>query len=157
MITDVSGKGSLGYGSTGNSYFELNKQDTYVADAFNSYKLSLKPGLAEFINITANTVITNVNQGSYTMTNNLYLFARNYNGTLQYGNGPRRVRSFKYYNKDNVLTYDLVPCYKKDTLEVGMYNLVNNTFLTTSGPEHFTRGEAVNFGTGSGVEYVELE
>ena len=44
--------------STGKSYFELNKQDTYVADAFNSYKLTLKPGLAEFINTTANTVVT---------------------------------------------------------------------------------------------------
>lgn len=156
MITDVSGKGSLGYGSTGSAYFELNKKDVYTADTFNRYKLNLKQGSAEFINETANTIVTSTRQGSYVMTNHLYLFARNYNGTLQCGNGPRRIRSFKYYNKDNILVCDLVPCYKKDTLEAGMYNLVNKTFLTSSGAGDFIRGEAVNFGSSAG-EYMELE
>lgn len=162
-ITDTSGRGSMGYGTaTGNStgYIPLDLQNTeFLDNEFNFYRMTLKEGLAEFINVS--TGISKISKGQIncSMTNNLYLFAQNYNGTMRYGAGFAQIKTFRYYDKNNILVCDFVPCYRKKDYEIGMYDLVSKTFFTNNGTGSFTRGPAVNKGLGSldSKEYVEIE
>lgn len=78
-------------------------------------------------------------QGVYTMTNNLYLFAQNYNGSPRFG-GTRQIGYFKYYDKNDELICDLVPCYRKNDNVSGMYDLVRKIFLTNVGSGDFILG-----------------
>jgi len=77
------------------------------------------------------------------MTSDLLLLAQYYNGTPRFA-GLRRVYYFKYYDKDNSLICDLVPCYRKADGVIGMYDVVRRTFLTNVGSGSFTKGADVN-------------
>ena len=149
MITDTSGKGSIGYGSTGSAYIDLSLDNTqYLKDKFNRYKLTLQSGFAEFKNISINYSTSIEAQGSYTMASSLYLFAQNYNGSARFGEGYSRIKMFKYYDKTNNLICDLIPCYRKSDNEIGMYDAARNIFLTNVGSGSFSKGGVVD-GSGS--------
>ena len=82
---------------------------------------------------------TSGSQKTYTMTNNLYLFAQNYNGSPRYG-GERKISYFKYYDKNNNLICDLIPCVSLRYGAIGMYDKVRKIFLTNMGPDSFEMG-----------------
>ena len=42
--------------------------------------------------------------------------------------------------KNNILTMDLIPCYRNSDNVIGMYDIVNNIFYTNSGTGNFTYG-----------------
>lgn len=165
LITDTSGKGSIGYGSTSSAYVDLSLDNSeYLDNQFNFYRLTLRNGYAEFKNVSIDYAISKTTQGTYTMTNNLYLFAQNYNGSIRFGGGSARVRAFRYYDKNDNLVCDLIPCYRKNDYEIGMYDVVRNVFLTNIGDGAFVKGEVVNGGdnndqesgnTGEGYQEVE--
>ena len=50
-----------------------------------------------------------------------------------------KLYSYKIY-KNNELILDLVPCYRNSDNEIGIYDLVNNNFLTNQGAGTFTYG-----------------
>lgn len=54
----------------------------------------------------------------------------------------QRVYWCRFY-ENGVAQVDLVPCYRKSDNEIGMYDLVSNTFLTNSGSGSFNKGADV--------------
>ena len=141
MITapySTSGSGTATfYGSTGSAYIER----TYaMASGLNEFEFSLKKGeLGIKRKDSATTDNSATTQGEYTMTSNLLLFAQNYNGTPRYA-GTRQVYYFKYYDQNNNLKCDLVPCYRKSDGVIGMYDLARKMFLQNVGTGSFTKG-----------------
>lgn len=111
----------------------------YVKNVLNELSATYREGYLELLNLTSAHVSTNKSIISYTMTNNLYLFAQNYNGSPRFGD-IRRISYFKYYNKDGVLVCNLVPCYRRSDGVIGMYDVVRNIFLTNVGTGSFTKG-----------------
>lgn len=49
-----------------------------------------------------------------------------------------------YYRQDDVDVFDMIPCYRMSDGEIGMYDLVSNTFFTNAGTGTFTKGADVN-------------
>lgn len=49
-----------------------------------------------------------------------------------------------YYRQNDVDVFDMIPCYRKSDGEIGMYDLVSNTFFTNAGTGTFTKGADVN-------------
>lgn len=93
-----------------------------------------------------------------TTTSNIYIndvLEKTYTGIMQqiestttlFSGGSSQFYSGKlYYLKlwlDDVLTYDLIPCYRKSDNVVGMYDMVENVFYTNSGAQNFTVGEII--------------
>ena len=127
------------YSSTGSAYTE---QTYAMKNGLNEFEYSLKKGEMRVIRKDLGTVATITTQGEYTMTSNLLLFAQNYNGSPRYG-GLRRIYYFRYYDKDNTLICDLMPCYRKSDGVIGMYDKVRNKFLTNVGSGSFTVNEEI--------------
>lgn len=65
------------------------------------------------------------------MTNNLFLFAQNYNGEGRFS-GTFKFKGFKYYNNAGELICDLIPCYRKEDKVPGMYDMVRQIFLVNA-------------------------
>lgn len=139
-MLSASGSDMLAYGSTGSAYFSIGNNAT--PNAINSIDFTLQAGLAQVVNSTSGDTDSKTTQGTYTMTNNLYLFAQNYNGTLRCA-GTRQISAFRYYDQNDVLICDLVPCYRKSDGVIGMYDLARSIFLTSAGSGSFTKGADV--------------
>lgn len=123
------------YGSNGSNY----TGSTYgMMNGKNEFEYSLKKGEMRVVRKDLGTVVTETSQEEYTMTSNLLLLAQNYNGTPRYA-GVRRIYYFKYYDANGNLICDLIPCYRKADLAVGMYDIIRNIFLTNVGSGYFTR------------------
>lgn len=89
--------------------------------------------------IDKNKNITTVNGNFLTMTSKVesftcdgtaYIFAMNNTG-MNPGYGKQRLYSCKMWDGEN-LVRDFIPCRKKDTGTVGLYDLVNSKFYTPS-------------------------
>ena len=66
-----------------------------------------------------------------------------------------RLYNFKIYQND-VLIKDFIPCYKKINNEIGLYDLVSNTFFTNAGTGKFIHGSiSLARSTPVGVKGVE--
>lgn len=50
-----------------------------------------------------------------------------------------RIKSF-IVRQSGETVCDLIPCYRKSDVEIGMYDLVSKTFLTNAGTGTFTKG-----------------
>ena len=143
MISAPYGGGLDAYGyNTANSAYIAHKR-ALVANVLNELEYSFKPGKATttFINKTNGQSSTS-DCDTYTMSSNLYLFGQNYNGTARFG-AYRKIKYFQYYDKNDTLICDLVPCYRKSDGVIGMYDRARNTFLTNVGSGTFTKGADV--------------
>lgn len=135
-----SGQGSF-YGSTGSAY-------TSIPFSISTGKIDLvvtiKKGIFTVYNAQNNSTTKETTQGEFKMTNNLHLMGQNYNGTNRCA-GWRRVYYFRYFDKNNTLICDLVPCYRKADGVIGMYDLVRQQFLTNQAKSgtNFTKGADV--------------
>jgi len=68
-----------------------------------------------------------------------YLFGRNNNGTI--GNQPKKCKIYYWkITKNGTLVRDYVPCYRKSDNEIGLYDLVSNSFFPNDGTGSFTKG-----------------
>ena len=70
---------------------------------------------------------------------NCFLFTTNNSGRPQ--TGEYAVNRIRRFTIDNVI--DLIPCRRKSDNVLGMYDLVNNTFLTNAGTGDFIAGADV--------------
>lgn len=143
MISAPYGERVYAYGSTGSAYNSSgNDSPTYILGEFNDIVAVWENGRLHIANLTTNTSTTVTTQAEYTMTSNLYLFAQNYNGTARQG-GVRQIKYFKYYDKNDTLICDLVPCIRNSDDTVGMYDLVTDKFFVSVGTGTFTAGTVV--------------
>lgn len=95
-----------------------------------------------FINgesVGSNTTICN---DAITTPTNIMLFAVGGTKPASSSNFNGKIYICKMYD-NNVLVRDFIPCYKKYTKVVGMYDLVNGTFYTNQGTGTFTKGADV--------------
>lgn len=129
------------YGSNGTEFKAATVK--YNASGKNEFILMAEKqilALAEKGTASKSVLLT---QEEYTMTNNLYLFAQNYNGSPRFG-GARQISYFRYWDKNNDLICNLIPCYRKSDGEIGMYDLARKCFLTNIGTGTFTKGDDVS-------------
>lgn len=119
------------YGTGVNGFISSQKID-YKLNALNEYDITWKNGGMSVLNKTNNNYDINTQQIECTMSSNLYLFGQNYNGKARY-EGIRQIHYFKYYDKNDELICDLVPCYRKSDGVIGMYDVVRKLFLTNVG------------------------
>lgn len=88
-----------------------------------------------------NSLAYTFNQQTFQNPYNMYLFACNIDGVADryfYG----YIYGCQIYDND-VLIRDFIPCYRNSDNEVGMYDLVTDTFYTNQGTGSFTYGEIV--------------
>ncbi len=111
---------------------DLNVGETLLND-FNNYYLN--KNLA-YINGVLNHTF---NSTTYQVNCNLYIFADNINNKIaRYG--KMQMKRYKLYDNGNLIR-DFIPCYRESDNEVGMYDIINNTFYTNSGTGTFIKGE----------------
>lgn len=128
------------YGSTGSEYFIVGLFDANEL----SVMIEARNGLLRVTNLSTGETKASTSQGEFTMTNNLLLFGQNYNGSPRAGNINTMIKSFSYYDKNNTLICELIPCYRKADGEVGMYDRVRKKFLTNAtGTFSFMKGADV--------------
>ena len=127
------------YGSKVTSYIQVG----LVAHAgFHDYRFTLKKGELDAYSLSESGRQRLTTQEEYTMGNNLYLFAQNYNGSPRWGNQVK-IGKFRYYDKNDNIKCDLVPCYRKIDNVCGMYDLARGVFLTNAGGGNFIAGDVV--------------
>lgn len=112
-----------------------------------THRFSITPPTKPFDITTSGENIT-IDGTTYTYTDTqafdsnakeLYLMAVNNNGSASdIGNGVR-LYSFKIYESSSLL-HNYIPCYRNSDNEVGLYDLITNTFLTNAGTGSFTYG-----------------
>ncbi len=96
-----------------------------------------------FENVTTGDISTSKPSADvvqYTCTENMYLFGWNYKGAPRTF-GTRTVKSFRYWDKDDNLLRDMIPCYRRSDNVIGMFDLVSQAFFTNAGTGVFTVGE----------------
>ena len=138
MISDMAS--ITAYGSSGSAYIGQTIASTAER---RDLKYVLKQGHIQ-VEDTRSGVISGIgtSQATYTMTNNLALFAQNYNGSVRF-NGYCELFYFAYYDKNDTLICELVPCYRKSDGEIGVYDVVRNIFLVNVGTGVFAKGSDV--------------
>lgn len=129
------------YGSDGTKYLATSRD--IVVGVYNEFEALWEKGNFYAINKTNGSELTIKTHIEYTMTSNLYLFGQNYNGTARTGAGTRRIKYFRYYDKNDNLICDLVPCYRKNDGVMGMYDIARSIFLTKAGGGDWTKGADV--------------
>ena len=87
-----------------------------------------------------------VQNASYSGSNitgiNIYLFANNYNNTIEGQTNQFVLYSMQIYD-NNVLVRNYIPCYRKSDSVIGLYDTVNGVFYTNAGSGTFTKGNDV--------------
>ena len=140
MISQTANGAYSAYGSNGSSYIASTISGCGQEVDF---VYTLKKGLFEIKDlISGNVSAQATTQAAYTMTRNLYLFAQNYNTAARFA-GFYNFKGFKYYDKNDTLICDLIPCYRKSDGVIGMYDIVRKIFLTNVGSGSFTKGADV--------------
>lgn len=129
MITD-SGSAMV-YGSNSSNYVPFTIPDP-TDYGVRHIKVEMAKGFMRVTNLLTENTKQGDTQIEYTMTNNLYLFAQNYNGSVRYAAIYARCFGFTYYDKNGTLICDLVPCYRKSDGVIGMYDIVRKIFLTNA-------------------------
>jgi hypothetical protein len=127
--------------------FSRNGTDDYVAAVqmadINQTANPIKPeswvvyhldasGIIHFLN--KSVAINSAIPGN--VTNTLCLFSQD--GIN--GRAKMRLKTVKYTGSSN---FELVPCYRKSDLKPGLYDIINNTFLTNTGTQEFSVGPDV--------------
>ena len=138
--------GGISWYGTGTSNY-VSGTSTCIFDEVNHLTFLLEKGKFHFKNLTSDSGKQLTSQIECSLESNLYLLGQNYNGTRRCG-GLRRVYYFRYYDKNDELICDLVPCYRKSDGVIGMYDVVRKIFLTNaSNTGAFKKGaDVVNTG-----------
>lgn len=86
---------------------------------------------------------TYANTGDFNGTLNFYVFCRNNDGSAYSGYAYGMRYYYLQMCLDGVLVRDYIPCYRKSDGEIGMYDLVSNSFFANAGPGTFEKGDDV--------------
>ena len=76
------------------------------------------------------------------LTNSIFLFGVNYNGNIS-NNFQGKIYYFKVFEENKLINY-FVPCYKIENKEIGMYDILSNSFISSLGDSNFILGEEKN-------------
>ena len=131
ISASANGNYRVAYGA-GNIYDGSNKFDTetdYIVD-LNKEKFYLNGSLIHSFPVS-----------SFKSSYPIPLFGQYYMSTGITNLAPSGTRIYQAQIWDNdILVRDLIPCYRKSDNEIGMYDLVNNTFYINNGGGTFLKG-----------------
>ena len=97
-------------------------------------------------NFPSTTYIDDSMWAQVNVARSLYLFAKHCTDGADVtpsGQNINRIYTFEMYNSQNEKISNLIPCYRKSDSVAGMYDSVNNRFLTNQGTGIFTVGSDV--------------
>ena len=150
LFSSTNGQGvkyiALLYGKTSSSTTIQN-----ITTGFEKSKIILENGTASLDN-GEKEIISSQADTEFTTNNNICLFSVIGNSAT-YTNV--RIYTCKIWD-NGVLVRNLIPCYKKENDEIGLYDLVNDTFYSNAGTGTFTKGKDIVYETEiQQVEYIE--
>ncbi len=106
-----------------------------IDDDTNRHLYDINPLIGQvLIDNTSYTIPSNIKDVGL----NFWLFGRNSTSTI-YLSRVKQWACQMYY--ENELVRDFIPCYRNSDNEVGLYDLVNDTFYTNQGTGAFTYGQ----------------
>ena len=138
LSAHFDGAGHWYYGSINNVYTNISypPNDTTTGKLMEQkavYKVGPGAGYIEDLNTSEKLSFTIHN---YTVSNNLFLLGQNYKGNYR-GNGLKQISYFKYWDNNDNLLRDMVPCYRKSDNVIGMYDKVSKILFTNAGTGTF--------------------
>ena len=166
-LVQSNGSSTVGaYVFSSSGLFDLYKPNHYYVFSyvkgtgnFRTGGLGVNRGLGEHL-VIGKTIKYTASSGvtyNYTMsdyesfqcTSPLIIYGINIDGVItNYYSGANSNRLYRLTLYENSITVrDYVPCYRKSDNEVGLYDLVNKTFLTHSGEGTFSAGPDITTGS----------
>lgn len=102
-------------------------------------------GSYSFAPISVTPTVYTILETPIVFNGNLYLFTMHYSdGVILSTTNKNRFYSCEITNRQNQIVSNLIPCYRKSDSVAGMYDNVNNRFLTNQGTGTFVVGSDVN-------------
>lgn len=124
--------------TTNYSSRDIGDNSTVYIEANKKYNLKNNQGLFYINDILESSISV-----SNTLSNNtrfpVYLFDLNFNGSRMNRGTKMKLYSCKFYDGDTLIR-NYIPCYRKSDNEIGLYDLVSNTFFTNAGTGEFIPG-----------------
>lgn len=121
----------LGLANTFAVTYDLNYQELYEIAIS-----TISPYGSIMVNNT--TIMSDKSAAAALTTKNIYLFANNARTVKDYYVG--RLYRTKFYNSNNYLLRDYVPVKRNTDNKFGLYDIVTNTFSSSSGESEFSGG-----------------
>ena len=122
------------FGSQTNAY-NINNYQTNT-----KYNLTLDKSQLTLKTNETTTYQTSVSTNDFSSTKSLLLFAARTSADVIIQYSTMRLFRTKLYSSGSTLVRNLIPCYRKADNEIGLYDLVSNTFFTNAGTGTFTKG-----------------
>ena len=139
--SDLSKTYRLGVSSAG--YFYFAKRGTQFNGA--SGTSNTNKNTFEFKNdkvyLNGNEYVSITDTTSYQCENNAYVFF--FSGATTITKASGKLFELKLYD-NGTLVRNFIPCYKKSTNEIGLFDLVQQKFYTNAGTGTFLKGANVN-------------
>lgn len=139
----------FGYGSSGGKFYTQCGKDSsgygYIVSGIPQDTARHKAVVRNTASGQTLTVDGDVADGTYNIVTdadtglNLFLFARNKGSTVS-NYSSARLYGYKYSDLNGNVIQHLVPCYRENDGEVGLYDVTNGRFLTNSGTGEFAKG-----------------
>ena len=144
--------------ATSDNFAVISTATSLVCDFYNynNNRLTVSTPIAEPITIKTGRNGLQINDNtksittfsSFTTPDNAYIFSGSGTFPAAYTNAKARLYYCKIRLYDTYiygeLVRDFVPCYRKSDNEIGLYDLVTNTFFTNAGTGSFTKGADVD-------------
>lgn len=136
--------------SNSNLFWAHANSSSQILYGYGSSKLTASCTMTERLAIDADKTVLKVNGASlitaaaaaFTAAGNVYLFAVNNGGALQYA-APMKLYGCRIYD-NGALARDYIPCTNASGA-AGLYDLVTQEFCGNAGSGSFTAGEAVTW------------
>ena len=114
-----------------------NRENPYIA-------VSRTVGLSNFSSNISLSQLTNQQitelEMTFTSTYTTNVITRNWDGVW---NNRLRYFYIEFYDNNDTLVRNFIPCYRKSDTEIGLYDLVNDVFYTNAGSGTFIKGNDV--------------
>ena len=141
FLLGTSKQGALHFCLGGDFIIRSTGWNTYGYTTTGNREVIKNSGKYWYLNDSLATTTSDIS--SITIEYGLTLFVYNVNGAINSGTfSSYKLFNFKEYY-GNELKADYIPCYRKSDNEIGMYDLVTNTFYTNQGSGTFLKGANV--------------
>ena len=132
MITPFSSTGKYGFGFFGQWYQCIDSDNDWHDYVIANDGLKID-----------GTIYATPNVSSGDTTKTIVFFAENSGSSMTTARGQKLA--YAYIKQNGVLVGQYYPCYRKSDNEIGLYNTVDNTFLSVIGDRSkLTKGPDVN-------------
>ena len=124
-----------------NEYFHYysNTATSLYGSSANEYTLSVTKGTL----FSNGIVVSSQNDKTFTLSYPTYILAGNWAGSRAEQPISCKLYYFKI-SEDTIPIHEYIPCYRKSDGVIGMYDLIDEEFITNAGSGTFTKGSDHN-------------